>query len=217
MCMHLMIGAVSRCCNRNRPGHENDDRWTLRIYWYSALVMALLILGLIVLSFFLEWGRERNWRISSGMSRQQTSVPLVIACGLTLIAILELVCLYPSIKTLIRNTRAMNGLDEDLYPDDDPDQELAGQTVISRGDNSSNNSFPPRFVIGGDDDDDDPELSHPPATEGPITTATSPAGTALHRVRRAPGQDQSLPPAAPTGSPRLGVELEPESSGASGK
>jgi hypothetical protein len=185
MCLHLMIGAVSRCCNRNRPGHDNDDRWLLKVYYYSASFIALLVICLIALSFVLEWGRERGWQISSNLTRRQTSVPLMIACGLVLVSILEFVCLFRSFKKIFDGTRAANNLDQDLYPNNDHDQEFVGQETT--GDSSSMFSAK-KFIITSEDDDEDEdqdnELAHASRGEEEEGAPANARSAAVRRDRR---------------------------------
>lgn len=158
MCLHLMIGAVSRCCQRYRPGHENDDRWLWKIYWVSGLLMGVLIILLIVLSFVLEWGRERGWSSTKSLTRQHTAIPLVIACGLMLLSVLELICLYPNISMAMKRSR-VGAIEEDVYA-----TEFGSPNGDEESDDPNKRSRREIFTINGGEDEDDGELS-PAATD----------------------------------------------------
>src|SRR5271170_501550 len=103
MCLHLTICCISRFRKNSDPGHEHNEAWQLRTYGIAGGVLMSMMLLLIALSLVLEFGRERQWTTGLAHStRSITALPLVGAVVLLLVIILEAICLYPTIVSLIR-------------------------------------------------------------------------------------------------------------------
>jgi hypothetical protein len=118
------------CCRRKRApaGQDTTDaRWLLRTYWIVSIMVFSIVLFLILAALLLEYGRERQISFTAGISRQVTAIPLIVAVFLLLCAVLESICLYPTVRSLLRqsgSSRSGAGGDETTEMSDVPFDEL---------------------------------------------------------------------------------------------
>lgn len=197
-----MLSAVSKCRRRSDPGHNHNERWQLRGYWLTCLLVMLLLVLLIVLSMALEWGRERQWSFTKHLTRTQTAIPLIIACVVLMCAVLELICLYPTIITLMRlretsSSSAVNGGSHGQ----DVDTEMA-MDGSDDGENGDEELSPPRKTAHqqeSDNDEEDDNIQNPDQDSVYSNSALLNNGSNATGLSRRGGGNGS-------GTPRLGID-----------
>lgn len=161
MCYHVAVIIAAWLRRHSDPGHDNNAGWTCRTFWDAGLVLVAILLSLAGIAFVIEFLRNRHHIASDSWAYVIPSVCLVLMMFISLVAVLELACLFP---TFGRTLRAMAKQQQRKTTDPDdlgnkpPFSSLAPPGTNSASDNSSNTV---EFSSSGDDAADERDWQVP--------------------------------------------------------